>query len=227
MLIVAEFGSSPAAHGWDFDRWNEGARAAGAQAVKVQLFVAEHFPDGEQDSKRPLEFPRARFRQFVLSARANGLNGGASVFYFNAADLAAQYGDFIKLAAREQDNSMLLGHTLDLAERKGIQVYRSISRMPQYHYHPLVTTLFTLPVYPAGMVKSVLALLRAAWEFRRRGARWGWSSHTRGDLDCVLAARMGAAILEKHFALGSTDLEAGHSLLPPAFSRMVEKCQQA
>lgn len=225
MLIIAEFGSSPAAHGWDFDRWNEGARAAGAQAVKVQLFKAEHFPTGEQDSKRPLEFPRARFRNFVMSARSNGLIGGASVFDPEAADIASQYGDFIKLAAREQDNSMLIGFTFELAEKRGLPVYRSISRMSQYHYHPLVTTLFTIPVYPAGMVISVLALLRAAWEFRARGARWGWSSHTRGDMDCVLAARLGAHVLEKHFALGKTDLESGHSLLPHEFSRMVEKCQ--
>jgi sialic acid synthase SpsE len=49
---------------------------------------------------------------------------------------------------------------------------------------------------------------------------WGWSSHTRGWLDCWLAAKWGASVIEKHLALSPDDIEAGHSLLPHEFHKM-------
>ena len=49
----------------------------------------------------------------------------------------------------------------------------------------------------------------------------GWSSHTRGYLDCVLAARLGAPAIEKHLCLTPSDLEAGHSLGVAKFHSMV------
>jgi len=225
MLIIAEFGSSPAAHGWDFDRWNEGAHAAGANAVKVQLFKAEHFPEDEQDSKRPLEFPRERIAEYMQSARALGLMGGASVFDAEAVGLVAKHCDFIKLAAREWDNAALNVSAFGAAWIRNKPLFRSQSKFIFRSGNTTLTHMFAIQKYPAGMVKSVFALLRAAAFFKAHRVRWGWSSHTRGDLDCVLAARLGAAVLEKHFALGSSDLESGHSLLPHEFSRMVEKCQ--
>ena len=225
MLIIAEFGSSPAAQHWPLDRWCEGARAASADAVKVQLFQAGHFPEGEQDSKRALEFPRGYIHDFAIIAHAHGLSAGASVFDTQAADLAARYCDFMKLAAREQVNSDLTDYAVELATRRNIPLYRSISNTKYFVQSPSTVTLFTIQSYPAGISRSLVALFRAAVFFNARGAKWGWSSHTRGDLDCVIAKRMGASVLEKHFALGKTDLEAGHSLLPHEFSRMVEKCQ--
>lgn len=226
MLIIAEAGSSPAPT-WDFAQWCEGARAVGADAIKMQLFKAEHFPEAEQDSKRALEFPRARIAEYVLAARAYGLMAGASVFDHHAADLCVDSRmDFIKLAAREQNNQNLIGWTSYITGELGhIPVYRSISDTKYFLDDEGFITLFALQSYPAGMVRSVFALLRAAAFFKSRGARWGHSSHTRGDLDCVIAARLGAEVLEKHFALGTDSLEAGHSLLPHQFKRMVEKCR--
>ena len=39
----------------------DNAALAGADAVKVQLFKADHFPNEERAAKRPLEFPRELF----------------------------------------------------------------------------------------------------------------------------------------------------------------------
>jgi len=225
MLIISEFGSSPAAHNWDFARWCEGAAAAGAGAVKVQLFKAEHFPEGEQDSKRPLEFPRERLLEYMRAARAYGLMAGASVFDVEAVRLVARHCDFIKLAAREWGNIGLRAVAFDAAWIDRRLLFRSQSVFEFQAAGETVTPMFAIQKYPAGMVESVYTLLLAAAFFKARRSRWGWSSHTKGDLDCIMAKRLGATVLEKHFALGSSDLEAGHSLLPPAFSRMVEKCR--
>lgn len=225
MLIIAEFGSSPAP-AWDFARWCEGAAAVGVGAVKVQLFKAEHFPQAEHDSKRPLEFPRERIQEYMQAARAYGLMAGASVFDHPAIELVAWKCDFVKLAAREQANENLTAITDDITRQHHRLLFRSISDLRYLDAlkpSPYLTTLFTIQKYPAGMVESVMALLRAAMFFKSQHARWGWSSHTLGDWDCVLAKQLGASVLEKHFCMGASDIESGHSLLPHQFAAMVRR----
>lgn len=222
--IIAELGSS-AAPEWDFDKWCAAAAAVGADAVKAQMFVAEHFPRSEWDSKRPLEFPRKRLDDFVRCAHAYGLAAGVSVFDDAAVELAYQSCDFVKLAAREQANGPLM-RTVFLAglDRKSTPLYRSISDLSrQPHTQPASwTTCFAIQRYPAGIVRSLFGIVRAHEFFRRHSVRrWGYSSHTTGTFDCVFAAYLGAAVIEKHFAISPHNLEAGHSLQPQAFANMV------
>lgn len=216
-IVIAEFGSSPAPD-WYFWAWCEAAAASHADAVKVQLFCAEHFPVEEQASKRPLVFPRERFGQYLAAARGHRLQAGASVFDVAAVALAAANCDFLKLAAREQDNLTLRLRVM----QTGKPCFRSISTLGGHFQGRHEVTLFALPRYPAPLGLSLLWLLRAAAWFKRRRVRWGWSSHTTSSWDAVWAARLGAEAVEKHFALERTDLEAGHSLLPDPFKRMTE-----
>lgn len=216
VTIIAEIGSSPAP-AWDFEPWCAAAAAAGADAVKVQLFRAEHFPEAEQASKRPLEFPRARLREYVQCAHAFGLTAGASVFDADAVALAAQWCDWLKLAAREQDNDSLTLASIHTSKR----VYRSqdtqlIIKGERLHGW---TPLYAVQSYPTPFLIALVNLIGWAIACRRLPA-WGWSSHTTGTLDCTLAARLGASVIEKHLALWPTDLEAGHSLSPAKFAAM-------
>jgi sialic acid synthase SpsE len=67
----------------------------------------------------------------------------------------------------------------------------------------------------------LMALLNVLSVARNRyDRRWGWSSHTTGITDCLLAARLGAAAIEKHLKLSDADVEAGHSISVEQFSRM-------
>lgn len=215
-IIIAEIGSSPAPE-WNFSKWIIAALEAGATHVKVQIFRAEHFPKEEQDSKRPLEFPRLRFAEFVKVARQAGLKAGASVFDNDAVALVACYGDFLKLAAREQENLFLRGRALAYSISQGKTLYRSISTFDDTS---IGITLFAIQRYPAPMVPAIFSLIK----FSRfmRGEQWGWSSHTRGDLDCRLAARLGASVIEKHLVINDDDLEAGHALKVKEFAKMVK-----
>ena len=216
--IIAEFGSSIVRSPFGFETWLCSAAAAGATHVKVQLFRAEHFPPVEQAGKRRLEFPRARLPEFVEMAHRYGVKAGASVFDAEAVELAAEYCDFLKLAAREQDNQELAMHALNKSIVNTLTLYRSVSDL-KYRWLPSGfapgITLWAIQAYPAPMPKSLVM----AWRAWRNGID-GWSSHTTGALDCILAARLGASVLEKHFALEAGDVEAGHSLLPAAFRRM-------
>lgn len=224
MLIIAEAGSSPAP-AFDFARWCEGARAVGADAIKMQLFLGSHFPEAEQAEKQKLEFPRERLAEYMLAAHAFGLAGGVSVFDADAALLAANECDYVKLGAREESNWELAGTTALLCDNYHKPLYRSISDFKHFSYFFDRDTvhLFALQSYPAGMIQSVVALLRAAAFFRSRRVRWGWSSHTLIGWDCVLAARLGACVIEKHICFSTDDIEGGHSLLPHQFARMVER----
>lgn len=229
--LIAEFGSSPAPD-WKLERWITMAAWAKADAVKVQLFRGSHFPPEEQAAKEALMFPREQYAKFVQLAHAAGLRAGASVFDDEAVHRAADLGDFVKVAAREQRNWELLT-AIRLASRHGLRrivpVYRSISDWNVLQEGDLGlgafgdVILLTIPQYPARLSAAVVKVLQGSRAFRSMKRAWGWSSHTPGWFDSWLAAKLGAAVIEKHFALTKDDREAGHSLQPAAFRRLKER----
>jgi sialic acid synthase SpsE len=224
IVLIAEIGSSPAPD-WNFDLWCAAAAQAGATHVKAQMFQAEHFPEAEQASKQPLVFPRQRFAEFVEMAHEYNLRAGASVFDAEAVELVARQGDFLKLAAREQYNLDLLIKVF----QQDKPFFRSVSDLTfgEGVSKAPVTTLFAVQTYPAPMLESIWKLNQFYWHCHSRGYRWGWSSHTRGDLDCRLAARLGASVIEKHLCLSDADLEAGHSLRVDKFRAMADAIKGA
>lgn len=218
--VYAEIGSSPAPF-WNFNRWCQVAQWIGADGIKAQLWRAEHFGASEAMQKRPFEFPRSSLGVFTACAHSYGLTSGVSVFDDDAAQQAALVCDWLKLAAREADNHDLFLSVYAKAAMQYRQLYRSISDLSEYSLLSGVVNLYTIQSYPASMALSLWRVLQAAHFFRRRGREWGWSSHTRGALDSVWAAYLGASVVEKHLCLTTKDVEAGHSLLPAQFRKMV------
>lgn len=223
--IIAELGSSPMP-AWDLSRWCLAAAEAGADAVKVQLFRADViYPEPMREAMRPREFPRERLAEFVRCAHAYGLTAGASVFDADAVDLAVEWCDWLKLAASQEDNLKLYTHAWAATSRTGKWLYRSQStfgnNLPLLP-HSGVAPLYAIQKYPAPMPLSMLRLVQwVGWCRENAGPRWGWSSHTTGISDSFLAARLGASVIEKHFALDPSNVEAEHSLSPAQFEKMV------
>ncbi len=233
VTVIAELGSNPAAYSWDFNEFCWAAHKAGANAVKCQLWKTEHFPASEWAAKRPLEFPRALLPEFVAQAYRWALKAGASVFDAEAVELAAAQFDFLKLAAREQDNVELTVAVMHATSRYYKQpFYRSISTgkiVNDAGFHiGQWEPLYAIQEYPTAMGVALIKLIVAHRMFVREGFpdNWGWSSHTTGALDCVLAARLGASVIEKHLCLSKADPEGGHSLLPDEFGRMVSQIRR-
>lgn len=226
--MIAELGSNPAAYGWDFTEFCRAADFAGATHVKIQLWKTTHFPASEWATKRLLEFPRALLPDFVAQAHRRMLKAGASVFDEEAVELTAVQCDFLKLACREQANNALIAQ----AVRSTLRYDRTLYRTTDNERHDLRlmgvtgTELFTVARYPTRMIIAWLGVLRAARFFGRMDVAWGWSSHTTGVLDCVLAARLGASVIEKHLCLDKADPEGGHSLLPDEFEHMVSQIRR-
>ncbi len=227
-IVIAELGSSPAPD-WDFRYWLEWVACTDAPAVKVQMFHAGHFPLSEQAAKAELEFPRHRWGEFIYHAHDLGLQAGASVFDVDALRQVLEYGDFLKVAAREETNGPLLSAIANenAHATRRLPVYRSLTdpRVIQrgYPFDLGDVLLLTIPHYPASLSAALLKVCYAALSFDARP--WGWSSHTANILDCWLAAKLGAAVIEKHFAITGTEREAAHSLQPMNFREMVRKCQ--
>jgi N-acetylneuraminate synthase len=231
--IIAEFGSNPIDYGWNTINFCRAASNAGATHVKIQVYKAEHFPAPYQDEKRRLEFPRNLIRGFSYNARCYGLKAGASVFDEEAINICAAELDFLKLAAREQYNYSLgesVSRSVILCNR---HIYRSLSDLTFESWGESIfnylycTPLCAIQEYPTAMLKALVRVVQAAMFFKRYGVTWGLSSHTTGALDCILAARLGANVIEKHFALSPSDVEAGHSLLPDAFAAMARGIRRA
>ena len=224
-FIIAEIGSSPAP-AWNFGRWCVSAALAGATHIKAQVFCADHFPEAERESKRPLEFPRVRFAEFVQAAHHFGLKAGASAFDLEAVELVTRHGDFVKLAAREQDNHSLIDACYYRTPKP--LIIRSVSTLDVdlYMTEPNFITLYAVQQYPAGLMSSIHKLWKWARLCKHYGIAWGWSSHTISDLDCLLAARLGAVVIEKHLCLADDDLEAGHALNVDQFTRMVKSIKE-
>jgi len=230
-FVIAELGSNPARYGWQFNDFCANAKLTGADAVKVQLFLHDHFPLAEQNDKRKVEFPRERLLDFVSMAHLSGLQAGASVFDAEAVELVARHCDFIKLAAREQDNNVLVNNAVFASQQSHFpskQIYRSISRPSDTYasWGSIIIPFATIPEYPTRLIDALRGVFKWAKFFKHHyrigGTNWGWSSHTRSIWDCVLAARLGARVIEKHFALNCDDIEAGHSLLPADFKHMTD-----
>jgi len=191
--------------------WADEVKRAGADALKVQLYRADHFPEAERDHKRRTEFPRDLFPLLVEICRQWDMLCGASVFDDEAVDLCeASDADFLKLATREWDNQELLRKCL-LSSKPVFRSY-DISKKELLALGQKVTYLACVPQYP-----SVDPLVPGG-----NDQDWGWSSHTADWLDCLLAVSQGACVVEKHFKLSDADYEAGWSLDPAQFRQMVK-----
>ena len=221
---IAELSSNPAP-AWDLEKYIKSAHLAGVDAVKIQLFLPEHFPVKERAEKTRAQFPGDRLREYYSLAKSWGLAAGASVFHAGGIGEVCRILDFIKLASREENNGELIDAAFFAANQFRKPLYRSISTTKNFEVGRIPDSngsmhFGTIAQYPASLLRSMTAVTRFAFFFRSKKLKWGWSSHTKGFLDCIFAANLGASIVEKHFALHSTDLEAGHSSLPDDFRKM-------
>ena len=233
--IVAELGSNPAP-GWKLKPYVMAAKYAGADVVKLQLFRAEHFPEDEQSEKRVVQFPRPEDKykdpdQLARFARGCGdlkIRSMVSVFDCNAVEWMREAGvDYCKLAAREEGNTDLYyrvmaeclgGHHRHISVFASTQSWDRAAGLRNLGFFPMRT----ISQYPTPMGLALRTLLHKPRDLRK----WGWSSHTRGWLDCWLAMRLGATTIEKHLALRAGEIEAGHSLLPEEFLWMTQKLRR-
>lgn len=214
-FIIAECCSNIIPHLYNLENIVKQVASTGADAVKVQLYLADNFPVSERASKKRTEFPRDVFPEFVKLCHERGLACGASVFNEEAISIViGSGGDFLKLATREWQHQSLY----DLCDETGKPVIYSYDFRKDVGYRGKIIShglaMVCDPQYPSNSAPSAL-------EMTAYGKR-GWSSHTNHWLDVIVAVSHGAIIVEKHIKFTADDYEAGWSLYPEQFQQMVK-----
>jgi N,N'-diacetyllegionaminate synthase len=213
VLVVAELGNN---HEGDLARARrlvEEAAAAGADAVKLQVFRTEHFVS-RSDEKRFKRLEQFRLEPAAIEevaelARAQGLLFFATPLDLGSAAFLSPIVDALKVASGDNDFFPLL----ELAARSGRPLIVSAGlagldelgqtvafvereRPPRHD----LALLHCVSSYPAPAEETNLRAIPLLAE-RFPGWTIGYSDHTLGIDAAVLAVAAGASIVEKHFTL--------------------------
>lgn len=215
VLIVAEIGNN---HEGDFGRARDlvhAAAACGVDAVKFQTFRTELYVSVQDRQRferlRRFELSWSQFEELAQIARSLGLLFLSTPFDLESAGFLRGVVDAFKVSSG--DNNFypllrLLARTarpliLSCGLSDTAQIRRSVECVRrEWELHAAGAELALLHCVSAYPVPPAEANLLAIQELRREfGGTVGYSDHTLGEEACVLAAALGARIIEKHFTL--------------------------
>ena len=89
-----------------------------------------------------------------------------------------------------------------------------------------ITLLHCVSEYPTPLDQANLRTMHGL-QLHFPFCKIGVSDHTRGPIVPIIAASMGASMIEKHVTLARDSLDAEFSLLPEEFNAMVKYCDDA
>lgn len=250
--IVAELSSN---HNGSLNRALElvmQAAGAGADAVKIQVFTPEQMADPESkiekgpwagrwalDLYREAQTPRPWVPLIFQTAEAYGINCFASVFHPDDIEFLEMLNcPRYKIASFELTDHDLIRHAAHTGKpliiSTGMATLEEIDQaVAAAAGCPDLTLLKCTSAYPASPADANLAAGKAldGYGFGRilHGAKWGVSDHSLGISVAVAASVMGATMIEKHLTLARGDggIDAGFSMEPDEFARMVTTCREA
>lgn len=215
VLVVAEIGNN---HEGDFARAEEMIRRAaesGAQAVKFQTFVPEHYVSREDTARlerlRRFAFTFDQFERLARSAQSMGLVFLSTPFDLASAEFLNKLCPAIKISSGDNNFIPLLECvatfekpvllSTGLADLTDIDRARvAITKIWKQRGHDdQIVLLHCVSSYPTQASEANLNAIRTLRE--RFGGTVGYSDHTLGVDAAVLSVALGARIIEKHFTL--------------------------
>lgn len=216
VLVIAEIGNNHEGDAAVAAELIDAAAEAGADAAKLQAFVAEQFVRPGQDARleqmRGFQLTRDEYAGLAEHARSRGLAFVCTPLDMDSAEFLAPIVDAIKIASGDNDWPELL----ELAGTTGKPVVVStgmsdwdtlraaratvLGVRPGSRADPGLALLHCVSAYPAPDEEARLATIGAlAREFP--DCTIGYSDHTLGIDACVAAVAAGARVLEKHVTL--------------------------
>jgi sialic acid synthase SpsE len=227
VAIVAEIGNN---HEGDLGAARElveQAAAAGAHAVKLQVFVPRHYVAPSQPERvaqlERFALGEAAVHELHELARARGIGFVSSAFDLASIDLVAPLVDAMKIASGDNDVDALLERAADsgkpLIVSTGMSTWEQIAHavtVLRRRTSAELALLHCVSAYPIASERALLATIPVLRE--RFGVTVGYSDHTLGLEACLAATALGARILEKHFTLkrGVSDFRDHELSLEPA-----------
>jgi N-acetylneuraminate synthase len=235
--FIAELGSNHNRDAQRARRLIDECAAAGASAVKIQVFRIEDLfaPEvlaarADLRARRAWEFPLDLLKPLVAHARHRGLQFGATPFGLWAVEELAPHCDFLKVASYE-----LLWHDLIAAcGRTGLPLILSTGMATTSEVEAAVTAardagcrdltlLHCVSAYPTPRDQCNLAAIATLAELC--SCPVGWSDHST-DARVVERAvsRWGASAIELHVDLEDAEgSEAGgHNWTPRSLAPMID-----
>jgi N,N'-diacetyllegionaminate synthase len=244
VIIVAEIGNN---HEGNYDvaeKLVREAAACGADAVKFQVFRAEHLAGTGNPARlaqlKSYELTVREFQQLSDLAHAVGLLFIATAFDPATARGIRDFTDAYKVASGDNNFYPLLGEVARSGKplmistgssdraRIALAVSHVESAWKEKGVPGELALLHCVSCYPVPPAEAnLLAIPFIAGEF---GYTVGYSDHTLGIQAPVMAVTLGARILEKHFTLSrSYSSFRDHQLSadPPELQELVRQVRQA
>jgi pseudaminic acid synthase len=245
--IVAEVGAN---HGGELDRalrLIEAAKAAGADAVKLQAYTADTITldcDGPgfrltegpwqgwnlYDLYAKCQTPFEWFPAIAAHARKVGIPWFASAFDFSAIDMLLGLDvPAIKIASFELVDLPLIRYAADTG--KPLILSTGMARDSDIDDaiavtgdNPNIAILHCVSGYPTPIEQANLSRFRMMWQQMWRRFDIGISDHTIGIEVPVAATALGACMIEKHFTMSHRRKtpDSMFSLEPIEFKRMAD-----
>lgn len=242
VYVIAEIGIN---HNGSLDqakRLIDAAKQAGADAVKFQkrtvsaVYTAAElakpresvFGSTNGDLKRGLEFSSEQYRALDAYCRQVGIEWSASCWDVGSVRTIADFGPpWLKIP------SALLTHTtlLEAYRDTGMPLLLSTGMSTEAEVDTAVQTLHDVKLvllhccasYPSPIDDLNLSAILTMQQ--RYGLPVGYSSHSVSPWPCLMAACLGATILEAHLTLDRTlwGSDQAASLEPHAFAKLVEE----
>lgn len=224
------------------------ARAAGADAVKFQVFEPDLLVTPTASTARyqaratgsrlqremlaRLALPRPAFRRLAAEARRAGIDFLATPFDPDSLEFVASLDvPAMKIGSGDLNNPFLL----EGARRTGLPVLLStgmatldeIAVAFRYlHSVPGLCLLHCVSLYPCPLARAnVLGVRTLAERFARPV---GYSDHTLGNTAAIGAVALGACVIEKHLTLDARAPGPDHaaSLEPAAFRELATRIHE-
>lgn len=209
VLVMAELGNNHEGDVGVARELVEAAAAAGAGAVKVQVFDPQFYV-GPGDPARLAQLERFRlsiddFAGLAELAHARGLAFVATFFDLGSADAVEPFADAFKVASGDNDNPAFLRR----AARGGLPVIVSLGLTGVDGARRVADTigaderlalLHCVSVYPVPPEAARMRTIPALAEALPR-VTVGYSDHTLGLDAAVTAVALGARVVEKHVTL--------------------------
>jgi N,N'-diacetyllegionaminate synthase len=244
VIIVAEIGNNHEGNYETAKSLVREAAAAGADAVKFQVFRAEHLVSRSNrarfDQLKSYELGPERFEYLAGLARSLGLAVIVTAFDPEIALGAKGWADAYKIASGDNNFFPLLAAVarsgkpviLSTGSSDLSRVSRAVrfleERWKEARIRGELALLHCVSCYPVPPGQANLSAIPAlAREF---GCTVGYSDHTLGIQAPVLTVALGARIIEKHFTLNRTmSAFRDHQLSsdPPEMRELVGRIREA
>ena len=223
-FIIAEAGVN---HGGSYERAQrlvDTAKAAGADAVKFQLFSSKDL--WRDDRIRHLEFTTDQMGEVYDRCIQVGIEFLCTPFSIESLGWVKKHCSTIKIASGCIAKYDLLRATdatgLPIILSTGMATYNDIREALAIIGDERTTLLHCTSAYPAPPDQLNLRAMEAMRHF---GCPVGYSDHTDGILASVAAVAMGAEVIEKHLTLNRNSVGPDHkaSIEPDQFALMVKQ----